>query len=129
MTSVAIDVPAMYADHHVIEVRRVLFDVPGVTAVYASSAFGVVEIDFDAGRTTTEALEQRLNEAGYLSDLPVPMELGEAATGRTAAGEKYRRYTTTRPGSGSAVAFRQDLATAASASPCTGEGPSELKEQ
>jgi copper chaperone CopZ len=60
MASVMIDVPAMYADHHVVEVRRILLDVPGVRAVYASSAFGVVEIDFDAEHTSAEALERRL---------------------------------------------------------------------
>ncbi len=60
MASVMIDVPAMYADHHVVEVRRILLDVPGVRAVYASSAFGVVEIDFDAEHTSSEALERRL---------------------------------------------------------------------
>ena len=60
ITSVMIDVPAMYADHHVVEVRRILLDVPGVRAVYASSALGVVEIDFDAQHTSAEALERRL---------------------------------------------------------------------
>jgi copper chaperone CopZ len=64
MTSVIIDVPAMYADHHVVEVRRILHDVPGVRAVYASSAFGVVEIEFDAEYTSAEVLERRLDEAG-----------------------------------------------------------------
>ena len=30
---------ALYADHHVIEVRRILLEVPGVDTVDASSAF------------------------------------------------------------------------------------------
>ena len=67
MTSVTIGVPAMYADHHVVEVRRILHDVPGVRAVYASSAFGVVEIEFDAEHTSAAALERRLDEEGYLT--------------------------------------------------------------
>jgi len=109
MTSVTIVVPAMYADHHVVEVRRILHEVPGVRAVNASSAFGVVEIDFDAEHTSAEVLERRLDEAGYLSELPVPVESGEPATGRTAADGRYRRRTTSDAPSGSAVAFRQEL--------------------
>jgi len=114
MTSIAIDVPAMYADHHVVEVRRILHEVPGVRAVYASSAFHVVEINFDAEQTTAETLERLLGEAGYLSELPVPMESGEPATGRTAADGRYRRHTTMNAPSGSTVAFRQELEAAAS---------------
>jgi len=113
MPSVVIGVPAMYADHHVVEVRRILHDVPGVRAVYASSAFGVVEIDFDAEHTSAEVLERRLDEAGYLSELPVPVESGEPATDRTAADGRYRRHTTSNAPSGSAVAFRQELKAAA----------------
>ncbi len=117
LTSVIIDVPAMYADHHVVEVRRILHDVPGVQAVYASSAFGVVEIDFDAEHTSAEELRRQLDEAGYLSPLPVPMESGEPATDRTVADGRYLRHTTSNAPSGSAVAFRQELK--ASASPRT----------
>lgn len=113
MTSAMIVVPAMYADHHVVEVRRILHDVPGVQGVYASSAFGVVEIDFDAERTSAEALERLLDEAGYLSELPVPVESGEPATHKTAAHGQYRRHTTTNAPSGSAVAFMQELGAAA----------------
>lgn len=113
MRAVIIDVPAMYADHHVVEVRRILHAVPGVRAVYASSAFGVVEIDFDPEHTSAEALERRLDEAGYLSELPVPMESGEPATDRTAADGRYRRHTASDAPSGSAVAFRQELRAAA----------------
>ncbi len=113
MTLVVFVVPAMYADHHVIEVRRILHDVPGVRDVYASSAFGVVEIDFVAEHTSAEALEQRLNEAGYLRELPVPMESGEPATDRTAADAQHRRHTTSYAQSGSVIAFRQETKAAA----------------
>jgi len=113
MASTMIVAPAMYADHHVVEVRRILHDVPGVQVVYASSAFGVVEIDFDAEVTSAEALERLLDEAGYLSDLPVPMESGEPATQETAEEEQYRRHTTANAPSGSAIAFMQELGAAA----------------
>jgi copper chaperone CopZ len=125
MTSVIVDVPAMYADHHVVEVRRILLDVQGVHAVYASSAFGVVEIDFDDEHTSAEALERLLDEAGYLSELPVPKESGEPATDRTAGDGRYRRHTTSNAPAGSAVTFRQELDAAA---PPQAE-PAEMKEE
>jgi len=96
-----------------VEVRRILHDMPGVRAVYASSAFRVVEIDFDPEQTSAGDLQRRLDEAGYLSELPVPMESGEPAADRTAADGRYRRHTTSNAPSGSAVAFRQELKAAA----------------
>ena len=72
MTSVVIDVPLMYADHHVVEVRRILFEIPGVEAVNASSAFQVVKIEYDPDKTSEDALKQILDENGYLGDLQVP---------------------------------------------------------
>ena len=125
MASIVIDVPAMYADHHVVEVRRILRAVPGVRTVYASSAFGVVEIDFDAEQTSAEALERLLDEAGYLSELPVPAESGEPATDRTTAERRYRRRTTSDAPSGSAIAFRQELGAPAP----SGEEPTETTEE
>ncbi len=109
MTSIVVDVPAMYADHHVVEVRRMLLDIPGVNSIYASSAFRVVEIEFDESLTTAEALEQRLNEAGYQTALLVPTESGEPAPGAT--GARFRRLTTTHPSAGKGIAFRQDTIT------------------
>lgn len=101
-------VPAMYADHHVVEVRRILLGVPGVRDVYASSAFGVVDVDFDAGQTSEEDLERLLAEAGYLSELSVPTESSEPAT-ETAAAGRFRRNTASDASSGSAIGFRQVL--------------------
>lgn len=109
MTSIVVDVPAMYADHHVVEVRQMLLDVPGVNSIYASSAFRVVEIEFDDSLTTAEGLEQRLDEAGYRTALTVPTESGEPAPGAT--GARFRRLTTTHPAAGKGVAFGQDTVT------------------
>lgn len=120
MTSVIIDVPAMYADHHVVEVRRILADVPGVCDVYASSAFQVVEIDFDPEHTSAEDLRRRLDEAGYLTPLPVPTESGEPATGGAPADGSYRRRTASDAPTASTVAFRQETRAAAAR-----EGPIE----
>lgn len=109
MTSAVLDVPAMYADHHVVEVRRLLLDVPGVTAVYASSAFRQVEIEFEPEATTADALEERLANAGYLSPLPVPEETGESSGGREVP--QFRRLTVTHPAAGSGIGFRRDYET------------------
>lgn len=123
MTSTVIDVPGMYADHHVVEVRRALLDQPGVTAVYASSAFGVVEIEFDPGRTTAEDLERRLDELGYRSDLPVPRESGDASSDERAAGLRYRRSTTSHAAAGPGVTFRQAMDQESGAGPAAGREP------
>ena len=63
MTPAMVDAPAVYPDHRVVEVRRVIHDVPGVRAVYASSASRVVEIDLDAACTSAGFLERRLDGA------------------------------------------------------------------
>ena len=66
MTSVTIDVPLMYADHHVVEVRRILFEVPGVNELDASSAFQAVKIEYDPEKTSEDILKQVLDKNGYL---------------------------------------------------------------
>ena len=49
MEKTHITVPAMYGDHHVLEVRRILLALPGVAEVNASSCFQVVEVSYDRG--------------------------------------------------------------------------------
>jgi hypothetical protein len=71
--------PALFGDHHVTEVRRMLFASPGVKDVYASSAFQVVEVEFDEKIVTHNALLKILEDAGYLGQIPMMVESGEAA--------------------------------------------------
>lgn len=78
MEKVTIEVPTMYGDHHVLEVRRLLLEMPGVEEVYASSCFHVVEVTYDPGKVTAEQLYARLEEAGYTDELPVPVEVAAA---------------------------------------------------
>ncbi|NWG33996.1 MAG: heavy-metal-associated domain-containing protein [Chloroflexi bacterium] len=66
--------PALYGDHHVMEVRRILLGTEGVVDVYASSAFQVIEVTFDPKKIKAEQIEARLREAGYLDELPIPAE-------------------------------------------------------
>ena len=56
-----------------------LFATPGVKDVYASSAFQVVEVEFDENLVTHNALLKILEDAGYLGQIPMMVETGEAA--------------------------------------------------
>lgn len=106
MASITIEVPAMYADHHVVEVRQMLLDVPGVDTVYASSAFRIVEIEFDESAIAGEDLKSRLDAAGYCEQMQIPEESGEP----TAGIPRFQRRTTTNQAAGANVSFRQELA-------------------
>jgi len=107
MKSLEVAVPTMYADHHVIEVRRILFEIPGVETIDASAAFQVVEIGFDPDKTSEDVLRQTLDEAGYLGELPIPTESGEPAVGRD--GTTYFRHTASIEPSGSDISFGQEI--------------------
>ncbi len=79
MQTSTFDAPALYGDHHVTEVRRLLFQAEGVLDVYASSAFRVIQVQFDEAKTSHQALTRLLEDAGYLGDLPLPTEINTAA--------------------------------------------------
>ncbi len=128
MTSVTIDVPAMYADHHVVEVRRILFEVPGVEAVDASSAFQVVKIEYDPEKTSEDILKQALDKNGYLGDLQVPMESGKPAVGSD--GDTYFRHTAAYEAAGTTISFGQEIAASGRPLwPCPGMGPAPTKDE
>ncbi len=117
-----LDLPAMYADHHVTEVRRILFEIPGVETVDASSAFQVVEIGYDPDKTAEDVFKEKLDEAGYLGELWVPSESGEPAVGRD--GTTYFRHTAAVETAGTAVSFGQEIAFPGRPLwPCPGMGP------
>jgi copper chaperone CopZ len=111
----------MYADHHVIEVRRILFQDPGVKAVDASSAFQVVKIEFDPERTSEAALRQILDKGGYLGELRIPIESGKPAVGSD--GKTYFRHTAAYAAAGTTVSFGQEIpASGRPLWPCPGMG-------
>ncbi len=78
MKTKTFEAPALYGDHHVTEVRRILLGMEGVVDVYASSAFQTIQVTFDPEKIQEETIEARLREAGYLDELPVPAEPGGA---------------------------------------------------
>jgi len=65
MARMIVNLPAMYADHHVIAVRRILLEHPGVLNVVASSAFLRVEVEYDPSAASPEQVRRVLADAGY----------------------------------------------------------------
>jgi copper chaperone CopZ len=65
MEKVVLDVPTLWADHHVLKVRDALTALEGVDGVYASSAWKQVLVNYDAAKTDQAAIEQALAGAGY----------------------------------------------------------------
>lgn len=74
METAVIEIPIMYGDHHVLEVRKILLAIPGVNDVYASSNFGVVKVTFDPSLTNELEIKMKLDEAGYLGEWTMPVE-------------------------------------------------------
>ena len=105
METMAFEAPALYGDHHVSEVRRMLMELPGIEEVYASSAFQAVEVLFDETITSAEQIATRLEEAGYLGEFPIPTESGFAAEKKE--GDSGFRHTATYETIKKTVSFAQ----------------------
>lgn len=108
MKTTTINVPNMYGDHHVLEVRRILMEMPGVIDVYASSAFHAVEVTFDETQTNDLQMELVLDEAGYLSEWSVPIEAG-ASTYQEDRSRTYFRHTAVYENTQQVVSFAQKV--------------------
>jgi hypothetical protein len=123
METMSIEVPAMYGDHHVMEVRRLLMEAGGVVDVYASSAFRVVEIAYDPAKGSPEHYRTILDEAGYIGELPIPTEASSAAYNVVGLNSNLRHtavYETTRQ----VVSFSQIVENSGKPLwPCPGVGP------
>jgi len=65
MEKIVLDVPLLWADHHVLKVRQALVNLPGVEDVYASSAWKKVLVEFDGAKINQATIEQALAGAGY----------------------------------------------------------------
>jgi copper chaperone CopZ len=89
METKSFDAPALYADHHVSEVRRILLSLEGVSEVYASSAFHVIEVTYDEAKIQAERIAAKLAEAGYLGEIPMLVEPGVAVERKDGDG-KFR---------------------------------------
>ncbi len=74
MQKMVFQAPGLYADHHVIALRRQLLALPGVVDVYASSAFFVAEVTYDEATITPEVLQNKIDELGYSGKIPLHSE-------------------------------------------------------
>lgn len=59
------EMPSVYADHHVVAVRKALADLEGMEEIEVSAAFQEVRVSYDPKRSSSSAIEERLKEAGY----------------------------------------------------------------
>jgi excisionase family DNA binding protein len=110
MEKIVIDVPAMYGDHHVLEVRRILLGISGVERVNASSCFQTVEVSYDPTQTSAAEIATKLDEAGYLDPLPIPAETGTAVSQRVdRARDAFFRHTIAYEQAKQVVSFAQDI--------------------
>jgi copper chaperone CopZ len=108
MANVTLELPAMYADHHVVEVRRLLLELPGVSDVIASSCFGTVEVTYDSAQLDPEVIRTRLDEAGYIGELMAPTEVEPDMPGNTTS--EFQRHTAVYEQTRKAVSFGQNVA-------------------
>ena len=95
MEQVTLTIPALWADHHVITVKRLLSPISGVENVFASSAFKQVMVEFDAGKTSQAALVKALTDAGYAPGEETVLEQSPYATPDPAWDKLGQRTTTT----------------------------------
>lgn len=114
MPIVSFAAPTLYGDHHVQEVRRILLALPGVTEVYASSCFHVIEVSFDPLLVSQEVIASSLEKAGYLADLPAVDE---------ALAQLPHRHAVTMEQARPGVGFQQEIFAQKRAGwPCPGMG-------
>jgi copper chaperone CopZ len=105
---IVLEMPALYADHHVVEVRRILFELAGVIDVYASSSFHIVEVDYDPEVLEASKIREALDQAGYLGDLGIPTETGKPVSGGNGNGH-YFRHTAAYEQTQGAISFGQNV--------------------
>ena len=65
MDKVVLNVPGMYGDHHVLAVRDMLGQLPGVENILATSAFKQVIVWFDPAKASPGDFESVLQTQGY----------------------------------------------------------------
>ena len=122
MANLSLELPSMYGDHHVIEVRRILLEFEGVNEVYASSGFRVVEVDYNSKKTPKKDLIAALEKAGYTGELALPVESSVPANEQRESA--YFRHTEASEQTGNTVSFEQAVRVQRSPLwPCPGMGP------
>ena len=127
METKAFEAPALYGDHHVSEVQRILKELPGVEDVYASSAFQAIEVTFDESKINADKISASLEEAGYLGEVPMLAEAGVAVEKKE--GDGVFRHTATYETVKKTVSFAQRVQYQGRPLwPCPGLGPIKMDE-
>lgn len=122
MASLSLELPTMFGDHHVIEVRRILLEFDGVSDVYASSGFRVVEVEYNSKKTPKKDLVKALEKAGYTGDFNIAVEPSTPAIEDLKGA--YFRHTQATEQTGNIVSFEQTVKVQRSPLwPCPGMGP------
>ncbi len=129
METISLDLPTLFGDHHVTEVRRLLLELPGVADVYASSSFQIVEVQFDEMKLAPEQINEVLEKAGYLGEMPIPVEKG-AIEKRENGDKPFFRQTVFYQETGRDVSFAQKVPSVGRPLwPCPGMGPLDQADQ
>jgi hypothetical protein len=123
------ETPALYGDHHVIEVRRILLEMTGVIDVYASSSFHIIEVTFDETKVNDLEIAVKLDNAGYLGEWTIPVEIGVLPQSEADPELKpYFRHTEVYETSRQVVGFAQNVSYSGRPLwPCPGMSPSNRK--
>jgi copper chaperone CopZ len=128
METITIDLPTMYGDHHVAEVRRILLAMPGVEEVYASSAFRVVRVRIDPAKVSEADLRAKLSGAGYLGEMLLETEVWKSGTPKDVEDNPFRHTAAFEQVKH--VAFTQTVeSTGRALWPCPGLGPLKTMEE
>jgi hypothetical protein len=73
MEQLALIVPGMWADHHVIAVRGLFHDEEGVDVSGASAMDATLLLEYDPAKTDPQRIVARLEQAGYaIGEHPEP---------------------------------------------------------
>jgi copper chaperone CopZ len=122
MAILSLELPSMYGDHHVLEVRRILLEFEGVSEVYASSGFRAVEVEYNSKKTPKKDLIAALDKAGYTGDFAMALESSVPANEQRETA--YFRHTEASEQTGNTVNFEQSVRVQRSPLwPCPGMGP------
>jgi copper chaperone CopZ len=81
MEKTVLNVPKMWADHHVLKVREVLTALDGVAGIYASSAWKQVLVEYDSAKLDDAAIVEALAGAGYGTDEELGLEGKQLSAG------------------------------------------------
>lgn len=109
MEVVSLELPALYGDHHVTEVRRLLFEMDGVVDVYASSGFHAAEVTYDPDKVSVGEIKSKLDQAGYIGELPIPEEIPAEPASLENGRKGFFRHTAAYATTSHVVSFGQTV--------------------